>query len=231
MSLFKNLVYFCLSLQEKFLCRRLSGTISAKNFSGRKRYALTGVTLNLDSLADSEKARMEEEIVLILKSSEYKPEEILKYVKNHGTEVYYIESPKQLNSVGEDEGFIYPARGAKALYLSLLTRRKFSLKTDEMFVLSAGEINKYYFIYHFYNWYAFKHGITGLDSESVRLLRKYLFECPEEDLSKLQLADIYKLKDAIKQDKSAIEFVFKLCRNYEGAKQAVEKLKNGGANL
>jgi hypothetical protein len=39
------------------------------------------------------------------------------------------------------------------------------------------------------------------------------------------------LKDAIKQDKSAIEFVFKLCQNYDGAKKALEKLKDSGANL
>ena len=43
--------------------------------------------------------------------------------------------------------------------------------------------------------------------------------------------DIYKLKDAIKQDKAAIEFVFRLCQQYEGAKKALNKLKDNGANL
>ena len=48
----------------------------------------------------------------------------------------------------------------------------------------------------------------------------------------MQLADIYKLKDAIKQDKASIEFVIKLCRNYDGTKQALNKMKNkGSANL
>ena len=42
---------------------------------------------------------------------------------------------------------------------------------------------------------------------------------------------VYKLKDAIKQDKASIEFVFKLCQNYDGAKKALEKLKNDGAKL
>ena len=54
----------------------------------------------------------------------------------------------------------------------------------------------------------------------------------ENDTKELQLADIYKLKDAIKQDKASIEFVIKLCRNYDGAKQALDKMKNdGSANL
>ena len=100
-----------------------------------------------------------------------------------------------------------------------------------MFILNKENINKYYFIYNFYNWYAFKHNIYGLDSEAQELLNKYLFSNSDEDIKNLQLADIYKLKDAIKQDKSAIEFVFKLCQNYDGAKTALEKLKNDGANL
>ena len=100
-----------------------------------------------------------------------------------------------------------------------------------MFILTKGEINKYYFIYHFYNWYTFKHGIAGIDSESQILLNKYLFNATDKDFDNLQLADIYKLKDAIKQDKSAIEFVFKLCQKYDGTKKALEKLKDNGANL
>ena len=46
-----------------------------------------------------------------------------------------------------------------------------------------------------------------------------------------QLEDIYKLKNAISQDKASIEFVFKLCQQYETSKQALNKLKNDGINL
>ncbi len=229
MSLFKNLIYFILSVQEKILTKRLSKTIGIKNTSSRKRFYSDGCLLSLDSLAQGEKEKMEEEIQLILKSSHYEPKELLEYVKKHGTGVYYIEKAAYLNSIGENEGFIYPQRGAKALYLSLLTQSKFKLKTDEMFVLTKGEINKYFFIYYFYNWYAFKHNIAGLDTESQELLKKYLYS--DEGLNNLQLADIYKLKDAIKQDKASIEFVVKLCRNYDGAKQALNKLKDNGASL
>ena len=100
-----------------------------------------------------------------------------------------------------------------------------------MFILTRGEINKYYFIYHLYNWYAYKHNIEGLDTESQELLKKYLFNPTEEDFSKLQLADIFKLKDAIRQDKAAIEFVFKLCQKYESTKKALNKLKDNGISL
>ena len=112
----------------------------------------------------------------------------------------------------------------------MLSFEKIAFKTDAMFILSKGNINKYYFIYHFYNWYAFRHNIAGLDRESQALLKKYLFE--SADVKTLQLAEIYQLKEAIIQDKASIEFVIKLCRGYDGAKQALNKLKDeGGAKL
>lgn len=231
MKIFKNIVIFFLSLQEGFLTRRLNKTLGVKNHSKRKKYFTNGCFLSIESLAESEKQKLEGEISLILKNSDYNPEKILEYIQKQGTNLYYIDKSSALSSISENEGFIYPQTGAKALYISLLTTKKFSLKTNEMFILTKGVINTYYFIYHFYNWYAFKHNIEGLDTESQNLLKKYLFSDSEEDFKKLQLADIYKLKDAIKQDKAAIEFVFKLCRESESSKKAVEKIKDKGANI
>lgn len=224
----KKIIYGILSVQEKILKYQLSKTLGVKNKSKRKRHYLAGCTLDLNALADCEKQKLEEEIVLLLKKHNYEPLELLKYIEKQGTKVFFIDkASKLLNPIGENEGFIYPAKGSLAMYLSLATSKKPALKTDEMFILSKGEINKYYFIYHFYNWFAFKHGIAGMDSESQKLLKKYLFE--NSDTKELQLADIYKLKDAIKQDKASIEFVVKLCRNYDGAKQALDKMKNDGS--
>lgn len=224
----KKIIYGILSIQEKILKYQLSKTLGVKNKSKRKRHYLAGCTLDLNALADCEKQKLEEEIVLLLKKYNYEPLELLKYIEKQGTKVFFIDkASKLLNPIGENEGFIYPAKGSLAMYFSLATSKKPALKTDEMFVLSKGEINKYYFIYHFYNWFAFKHGIAGMDSESQKLLKKYLFE--NSDTKELQLADIYKLKDAIKQDKASIEFVVKLCRNYDGAKQALDKMKNDGS--
>ena len=149
MNLFKSLVYSILSLQEKALKRKLSKTIGAKNNSKRKKYYTNGCFLSLESLADSEKQKIEDELELILKTCNYNPNEVLEYVKKHGTSVYYIKNSKALNSIGENEGFVYPTKGFKALYLSMLVQSKFAFKTQEMFILTKGEINKYYFIYHF----------------------------------------------------------------------------------
>ena len=230
MLIIKNIIYKILTLQEKFLRYKLSRTIGVKNTSKRKRHFGNGCLLDLNTMADAEKDRLEAEISNILKANEYNPENLLEYIKKHGTAVLYIQEAKKiLNPIGENEGFIPPAKGSKALYLSITILKEVRLKTKEMFVLSKGEINRYYFLYHFYNWYAFKHGIAGMESDAQELLKKYLFT--DINTKELQLEDIYKLKDAIRQDKASIEFVIKLCRNYDGAKSALEKLKDGGASL
>ena len=231
MKMVKKFLYKVLELQEKFLRFRLSKTIGVKNVSKRKRHYSDNCVLDLTTMADAEKQELEDKITNILKTYDYNPERILKYIKSQGTQVIFLKDAKKLlNPIFENEGFIYPAKGMKAVYLSIAVNRTFALKTKEMFILSKGEINKYYFIYHFYNWFAFKNDIAGMDCESQELLKKYLFS--DSDTKELQLAEIFKLKDAIKQDKASLEFVINLCRNYDGAKQALEKMKNeGSANL
>lgn len=228
MQFVKNIIYSILSLQEKFLRYKLSGTIGVKQNSKRKKHFSDGCTLDLNTLADKELEQLEGEITNILKTYDYEPEKLLQYIENQGTKVFRLNNSSNiLHPLGESEGFILPAKGFKALYFALSLNLGFKLKTDEMFVLSKKEINKYYFIYHFYNWYALKNGIAGLDRESRELLQKFLFS--DADTNNLQLSEIYKLKDAIKQDKVAIEFVIKLCRNYDGTKQALDKIKNNGS--
>lgn len=231
MNFVEKIIYSILNLEERFLKKRLEKTLDVKNSSKRKKVFQGGCLLSFDSVAEDEKNKMEEELKLILKQTGYTPEKLLEYIKNQGTPVYYIKFPSMIYNIKENEGFIYPQKGLKALYLSFLTAKKIKFKTGEMFVLSEGVINKFYFIYHLYNWYAYKHGISGIDADSVSMLNRYLFNAADEDIEKLQLADIYKLKDAIKQDKSAIEFVFNLCRELEGSKNAFKKLTEDGTSI
>lgn len=230
MNIFKNILYTLLSIQEKMLRLRLSKTIGIKDSSARKRKFIDGCFLDLNTLAENQKQKFEQELSMLLDKAEYDPEKLLRYIEVQGTKVIRFDNAsKFLQTIGENEGFILPKNGAQALYLSLAFFKKINFKTNEMFILSNGEISKYYFIYHFYNWFAYKNNILGMEPEAQNLLRKYLFE--ESDTKSLQLADIYKLKDAIRQDKASIEFVIKLCRNYDGAKQALNKLKNDGARI
>ena len=231
MNIIKDFVYLILTIQEKLLLKKLHKTIGVKNGSKIKRFWGNSCLINLNSIAEADKQKMEEELILLLKKFDFNPNEILKYISNQGTKVFITDNAKKLYTIQENEGFFYPQKGIKALCLNLITSGKFSFKTPEMFILSKGEINKYFFIYNFYNWYAFKHGIYGVTPDTQAMLNKYLLNPKDENMKKLQLEDIYKLKNAISQDKASIEFVFKLCQQYETSKQALNKLKNDGINL
>ncbi|MCQ2754822.1 MAG: hypothetical protein MJ231_07225 [bacterium] len=230
MEIFRNFIYFILSVQEKFLAKKLEKTIGIKNKQKHKKIYSQGCFVKLESIAESERIKMEEELELILKSSDYNPNNVLKYVETHNTSVYYISSKYLLNKLGEDDGFIYPQTGIKALLLSVLIKKAPALKLPEMFVLLKDkQINNYNFIYHFYNWYAYEHGIFGIDNEAQKLLKTFLET--DADVEKLQLSEIYKLQNAITQDKAAIEFVIKLCKKYDASQKALDKIKDGGANI
>ncbi len=231
MNIIKDFIYLILTIQEKLLLKKLHKTIGVKNSSKIKRFWGNSCLISLNSIAEADKQKMEEELILLLKKFDFNPNEILKYISNQGTQVFITDNAKKLYTIQENEGFFYPQKGIKALCLNLITSGKFSFKTPEMFILSKGEINKYFFIYNFYNWYAFKHGIYGVTPDTQATLNKYLLNPKDENMKKLQLEDIYKLKNAISQDKASIEFVFKLCQQYETSKQALNKLKNDSVNL
>lgn len=231
MEFFKKIVLFILSVQEKMLTKNLNKTLGIKNLSKSKKCYQSGCLLSFDAIADGEREQMEKELLLILKTCNYDINELIKYIQNHNTEVYYLKTKKFLEAIQEEAGFIYPQTGLKAFCISLVTKNKVRFKTSEMFLFVEKDINKYEFLYSFYNWYTYKHGIEGVDRESQALLKKFLYNDSEEDFSKLQLSEIYRLKDAIKQDKASLDFVINLCKHYDGAKNALNKIQDDGANL
>lgn len=205
MNLFKNIVLFILSVQEKILLKKLNKPLSKKN----KTYFTNGCYLAFDSINESERLRMEDELGLILKACNYNSIEILEYIEKHNIKIYDLNS-NLLKFIKLNSGFIYPQKGLRALYLALITQKRLKFKTDAMFIINKNNIDKYLFMYHFYNWYMYRQGIQGIDSESQFLLNKYL-NSSEDSLKILKLDEMIQLKEAIKQDKCAIDFILKLC--------------------
>ena len=77
MSFLKKFIYKVLSIQEKFLTMRLQKTIGVKNVSKHKKITQAGCLLTLDSIAETEKNKMEEEFLKpdYIKASKYKKKE------------------------------------------------------------------------------------------------------------------------------------------------------------
>lgn len=180
---------------------------------------------------------LDEEVKNIVKVCLNNPYKLLQYIEEHSTKVYKIPyANKILALVGEEEGFIVPCTGLKALYLNfftnLLAEKKFklSLKTTEMFVLRNMKINVYYMLHQFHKWYGFKKKLPGYDEKSQQLFKENLNTMT--DGADLTIDEIIALKDAIARDAQAAEFVIQLAKESEGAQKALKKMKNdGGAEI
>ena len=219
----KKILFFIYNLQNNFLKFRLDKTINYKQTSKSKKFYSKGCFVSIDCVAKEERQQLENELFNILKKYEFNPELLLNFLRKQ--EVLVIidtNKSKILRFINENEGFILPQTGTNALFLSLCINKKIVFKTQPMFLLSEGEINKFFFIYHFYNWFMYKNGIEGIDASAYSLMNKYLSD--DTDIKELQLAEIIKIKDAIKQDKAAIDFVLNICQRIETLKNAHEKL-------
>ena len=85
-------------------------------------------------------------------------------------------------------------------------------------------------ILQFYNWYAFKSGFAGYEYETQEKFKTIInSKNIQKDIDKLSISDIITVKEAIRRDIEALNFVISLAKNTDGTKNAFEKMiaKNG----
>lgn len=202
--------------------------------SSNKTHINASEVMTLTTQTDKVLDMLDEEVKNIVKSCQTNPENLLKYVQEHGTKVYKIlHADKVLSKIGEEEGFVVPLKGLKAFYLNFMVgllndkALHFSFSTKEMFVLRDMEINVYYMLHQFHKWYAFKKDLPGFDEKAQALFKENLNKMSEgKDLS---VEEILALKEAIARDAQAAEFVIQLAKENDGAKSALNKIKNNGS--
>ena len=203
----KNISFILLSLQGKFLQKRL-----IKRMGYKPNSSVKGCTIDLKKEAnEANTEKLNNEVKAVLKRCNNNPQEMLKFIQEHKTNVYFIKyGTKIFKLLKEEEGFIGERKGFKALILNLLTTKKFKFKTDAMFILNDDELDIYNIIHYFHKWNA------------------YLFDI----ISRLSLTDIALLKEAIARDVQSINFVVQYSKETAGARNALEKLKSDdGANI
>ena len=180
---------------------------------------------------------MDAEVKNIVKSCLTNPELLLKFIEQQGTPVYkVVHADKILAGINEEEGFITPLKGFKALYLNfmtgLLAQKKLylSFNSGAMFVLRNGEINIYYMLHQFHKWYGFKKNLPGYDEKAQKLFKENLENM--SDTKEMTVEEILALKEAIARDTQAANFVIQLAKENTGAKKALDKMKkDGGAQI
>lgn len=239
-KIYYKLILAILGLQQKFYKKK---TMQMKDFSyssSTSKTVMSGsCTLKLTSKTELAKAKVDLNAKNIVKKYIKSPDKLLEFVESKGTKVYRVHfADKILNVIGEQEGFITPQQGIKALFLSLIIKllidkkMKISFKTQELFLLRNLPVNIYIMANQFHKWYGFRMDLPGYDAKSQAKFKKLFNSIKDVDIEKLTPIDILSIKEAIARDKESIDFVLGLTKEYEGAQRALDKIKNKeGANI
>lgn len=230
MDFIKKIKYYLLSLKEKDLQNKLKKT-TKRSFVNKTTKQVLGsaanLTLNSQTLQNIKDVK--ESVAAIVKQTNCDPEQLLNYVKSLKTPVFKINNAdKFLNLIKEEEGLICEKRGFEAFLIGLFTGQGIKFKTEPMFILRNGVIDKYYMLHHFYRWYSLKADLPGFDYQTQKRFKAYLFE-NQEDVKHLSIDAIISLQEAIARDNEATEFVLNYTNAVEGSKQVIDKIKNDGS--
>ena len=191
-----------------------------------------GCSLNLSVKTEENKKKLENNVLSILKKYDNIPEKMLLYIERNGTPVIrHKHADKILEIIREEQGYIRELTGIRAIIMNLLLFKKLSFKTEAMFLLNEGDIDKYAMIHQFYKWYAMKINMPGFDTQAQENFRKFIDEKSYLNLNNLNVDDIIALKEAIARDVDAINFVEKIAKENEGSQNAMKKLTDGGASV
>ncbi len=233
-NIFKEIKYFFLSQQEKNIQNKLKKT-TKRSFTNKTSKTIFGTAANVTLNTETQKLieLVKTNVSTIIKKVDCNPEELLNYVKAANTPVYKINNAdKLLGFIQEEEGIIYEQEGITALYLSIITGQGIKFKTQPMFILRDGEIDKYYMLHHFYRWYSIKSNLPGFEYSVQKKFKQFIVDNSDEMLKKFTMEDIVALKEAIARDQEATEFVLEYTKQVEGSKNVIDKIKNsGGANI
>ena len=225
---FFEFIYKKQDMAHKKRMEKLNKKILSGNVCGQKHHAVVGATLAISSEAKANDKANQEKIERIIEQYIDEPEKLFNYIKGAKTEVHLNKfAQKILAKINEQEGFILPQKGLKALYLNLLLNKKISFSTKEMFVLSSLDVNLTVFIYQFYKWYCYKMNLSGCEAEVQEQFKKVFEICETSKIDTLSYEEVLNLKSAIRRDIEAIDFVKKIVQKFSMAMKNLEKIKQG----
>lgn len=234
MGIFKDIKYYFLSKKEKQLQKKLEKT-TKRSFNNKTTKQIFGhgaeITLNSETLKIIEEVK--NSVSTIVKKTNCEPEALLEYIRMAKTPVYKINNAdKLLNLIKEEEGLICEKEGFEGLYMALITGQGIKFKTEPMFVMRDGNIDKFYMLHNFYRWYSLKSGLPGFEYRIQKIFKQVVLGNADDIIKTLSMEDIISVKEAIERDNEATSFVLDYTKQVEGSKNVINKIKNdGGASI
>ncbi len=231
-----KLTQFILKLQN-FLYKIRTKKLNSTFKNGSSKMIFHGENeLILSAETELKKTELNKKIKEIVKTKLDDPEKLLNFISTEGTDVFRIKNANLiLKLVGEEEGFITPAIGLKALFINLFVnllvynKLIISFKSNEMFILRPLKVDIYYMIHQFHKWYSYKLGLPGFNFKEQENFKHIFKTLKQEDISNLTLSEIISLKEAIARDIEAIDFVVNLCKEFDTSKKLLNRIKTGNS--
>lgn len=238
-KILEKIINHIVERRQKKLLKTLEKMKSLSMIDNEKIHSTGDITLVIEAEEQKKLQIIQNEIRNIILQNIATPEKLLQFATEHGCKVFQFGFAKKiLNLMNEEEGFIPPISGLKAFALNFLLEFfcnksfYFSFKTKPIFVFYDKTINKHFLIQQFYKWYGFKSNLDGYDEKAQNLFKKSLYSKNDDFINKLKPNEIIALKSAIARDSEATEFTINLSKEFEGAKNALNKILNdGGAQI
>ncbi|HIQ89215.1 TPA: hypothetical protein IAA68_05295 [Candidatus Galligastranaerophilus faecipullorum] len=217
-----------LSAQEKAAPKLPDKNLYSYSNGSSSAHITSFATLSFDSKTKEKMQKLKCAVKKIVKKNIKTPEKLLEYVEKSGTKVIKIPyADKILSYVKEEEGFITPKSGLEAFYLNLVLNKRISFKTPEMFVLRDLPLNIYVMSHQFHKWYSYKMKLPGYDEATQENFKRVFEFANAHKAQELSYGEIMSLKEAIRRDLDAIDFVLELSKEQEGSAKTLEKIKKG----
>jgi hypothetical protein len=199
---------------------------------GKKNYFTGNDSLLIECTQQAIKKEINNEAKIILKEAIQNPEMLLDFIKSKDT---IIVKSNNINKIlfffGKSEGFIPPMKGLKALIfcaaVNLFTGKKklkIKFETPAMFALKDKPVNIYFLSHQFHLWLSYLNKLPGFENKNLDNFRNFWHS---NKLSKLSIDEIVSLKDIVKRELEAIDFVKEMARELVGQKQSLIKIKRG----
>ncbi len=211
------------------------------NFKMKNNKVTCCCTLTINAETERKKKAINDKLKnLVLKYID-EPQKLIRYMKFNKLNVYTLKYANIiLNLIKEEEGFITPKKGLEALIINLLigimSEKKliFKLSTKPLFIFSQNNDEIFTIARALYKYYGFKNKLPGYDYHSQQLFKK-IYNSKNKTTSPFEnrtIEEMYACKDAINRDLESINFTIQLSEETQGAKFALNKIKeNKSANI
>ena len=209
--------------------------------STTKHSMKSSCSLKISAETEKKKNEINEELRNIVKKYINTPENLIQYIQTQGIKVYkFKNADKILALLGEEEGFLTPLKGLKAIFLNMILKIKagkihgFGFSTEEMFIFNLNNTEIYTIARALHKYYGYKNNLPGYDYKSQEIFKK-VYKKSKNHTSPFfgcTINDMYACKEAIARDLESINFTIALSVEYERSKKALEKIsKNKSTNI